>query len=78
MARVRLHKGETERDERAGVGFDLARLWSARVFFGVRSLRKERKKGTLFASGGDCSTCKTQCRTNPNYYYGIQQKGEPK
>jgi len=48
------------------------------VFFGVRSLRKERKKGTLFASGGDCSTCKTQCRTNPNYYYGIQQKGEPK
>lgn len=47
------------------------------VFFGVRSLRKERKKGTLCACSGDCSTCKIQCRTNPNYY-GIQQKGEPK
>lgn len=47
------------------------------VFFGVRSLRKERKKGTLCDCSGDCSTCKIQCRTNPNYY-GIQQKGEPK
>ena len=47
------------------------------VFFSVRSLRKERKKGTLCACSGDCSTCKIQCRINPNYY-SIPTKGETK
>lgn len=43
------------------------------VYFCIRSLRKEHDAGVRCECIGDCSKCKIQCRSNPNYY-GIQRK----
>ena len=47
------------------------------VFICIRNLIRERKKGIRCECIGDCSKCKIQCQSNPNYY-GIQNKANKK
>lgn len=38
------------------------------VFFCVRSIVSERKRGELCECPGDCTVCKIQCRSSEKYY----------
>ncbi|MBQ7992483.1 MAG: FeoB-associated Cys-rich membrane protein [Solobacterium sp.] len=38
------------------------------VFFCVRSIVLEKKRGELCECPGDCSVCKIQCRSSEKYY----------
>ena len=42
------------------------------LFFCIRSMIREHKSGILCDCTGDCSNCRIQCMTNPNYY-GLNQ-----
>lgn len=47
------------------------------VFVCIRNLIMERKNGVRCECIGDCSKCKIQCQSNPNYY-GIQSGTDKK
>ncbi|MBQ8996003.1 MAG: FeoB-associated Cys-rich membrane protein [Oscillospiraceae bacterium] len=48
------------------------------VFLCIRNLVLEHKRGELCECIGDCSKCKIQCHSNPNYYGMAKKVGNNK